>query len=109
MLGTDTTRSVVVEFHDSSVNIREFEEQMGLQYVGTVGPLEWAHEFKFTETGSSTGKRSLLWDNVLETLENLKVEPEHRMHSTFFEYSSARTLLKFLRFEERPPKLSEMV
>jgi hypothetical protein len=36
----------------------------------SVGVLNWAHEFKLNDTASS--KRSLLWTNVLGTLESLK-------------------------------------
>jgi hypothetical protein len=69
-VGHLATQSVVIEFHDPQVDVQTFGEQLGLHYVGTVGVLDWAHEFKLNDTTSS--KRSLLWDGVLDTLEALK-------------------------------------
>ncbi len=61
---------MVIEFHDSQVDAKAFGEELGLHYVGTVGVLDWAHEFTLNDTAST--KRSILWTGALETLEALK-------------------------------------
>jgi len=76
----------VIEFHSPSltpVDLENFGTLLGvdgLEYMGTVGALHWAHEFKYTSSSSSesnttnTKKRNLLWSDVLQTLEGLKTE-----------------------------------
>eukprot|EP01126_Amoeba_proteus_P014623 TRINITY_DN1646_c0_g1_i3.p1 TRINITY_DN1646_c0_g1~~TRINITY_DN1646_c0_g1_i3.p1 ORF type:complete len:282 (-),score=53.50 TRINITY_DN1646_c0_g1_i3:388-1233(-) len=65
-LHTVVTERITIEFHSPTEDCHLFAESMGLKYLGTVGILDWAHEFEFVQE-----KRGLTWNLVLERLEHL--------------------------------------
>lgn len=93
-------KTVVIEFH-SNDSPHEFGRELGLVYEGTVGVLDWAHEFKFATNSVRRSveaeEKTLHWTQVLSVLQKLTV-PAHELNSsTYLTHSGSTTRASVLR------------